>query len=166
MAGVFLLLAAARSPLAKALWLLDFANLAFHEAGHPIFGLLGSRFLMVLGGTLMQLLLPAAAAVHFWRRAQPASACAAGFWFGQNFLGIGSYVADARAQQLPLVGGGEHDWTYLLETTGLLTHDEGLGSAVQLLGCLIMAASLVAAWTRFNPKPTTGTISLPGGPPR
>ena len=31
------------------------ANLVFHEAGHPIFGLLGSRFLMFLGGTLAQL---------------------------------------------------------------------------------------------------------------
>ena len=38
--------------------ILDSANLAFHEAGHPIFGLFSSR-LMVYGGTLMQLLLPA-----------------------------------------------------------------------------------------------------------
>jgi hypothetical protein len=58
---------------------------------------------------------------------------------GQNFLGIGRYVADARAQLLDLVAGGVHDWTYLLETVGLLIHDEGIGRGVQILGCLIMA---------------------------
>ncbi len=142
---LFALLAAAR-PWLENLWLLDMVNLAFHEAGHPIFGLLGIRFLMVLGGTLMQLLMPLAALAHFGRRKQRVSACAAFVWFGQNFIGIGRYMADARAQQLELVGSGEHDWTYLLETTGLLLHDVGLGSAAQLLGCLIMAAGLVGIW--------------------
>jgi hypothetical protein len=37
--------------------ILDSANLAFHEAGHPIFGMLWGR-LEVYGGTLMQLLMP------------------------------------------------------------------------------------------------------------
>jgi hypothetical protein len=125
-------------------------NLAFHEAGHPIFGLLGNRFLMMLGGTLMQLIMPAAAAVQFLRTDQVLSADAALFWFGENFLGIGRYMADARAQKLDLVGGGEHDWTFLLSETGLITHDVGLGNATELLGCLIMTFALVAAWVHFR----------------
>jgi hypothetical protein len=48
--------------IGHALWgwipILDSANLAFHEAGHPLFGLLSAR-LSVYGGTLMQLLIPA-----------------------------------------------------------------------------------------------------------
>ena len=128
-----------RERVMNALWFLDFVNLAFHEGGHIVFGLLGNRFIMVCGGTAMQLLLPAAAAWHFYRRGERASACGALWWFGQNFLGIGNYIADARAQQLDLVAGGVHDWTYLLETVGLLIHDLGIGRAVQIAGCLIMA---------------------------
>lgn len=139
--ALFAILVAFRGQTLNALWFLDFVNLAFHEGGHIVFGLLGSRFIMVCGGTAMQLLLPAAAAWHFYRREERSSACGALWWFGQNFLGIGRYVADARAQQLDLVAGGVHDWTYLLETIGLLIHDEGLGRAVQILGCLIMAFS-------------------------
>ena len=68
------------------------------------------------------------------------------WWFGQNFLGIGNYIADARAQLLDLVAGGVHDWTYLLETVGLLIHDVGIGRGVQILGCLIMAFAAVGVW--------------------
>jgi hypothetical protein len=48
-------------------FLLDSANLAFHEAGHPLFGLLSDR-LTVYGGTLGQLLFPLAAGVSFFRQ--------------------------------------------------------------------------------------------------
>lgn len=68
------------------------------------------------------------------------------WWFGQNLLGIGNYIADARAQRLPLVAGGVHDWTYPLETAGLLIYDEKPGRAVQVLGCLVMALSAAAVY--------------------
>jgi hypothetical protein len=139
--ALFAILSPLRERVMHALWFLDFVNLAFHEGGHVVFGLLGNRFIMVCGGTAMQLLLPAAAAWRFYRRGERASTCGALWWFGQNFLGIGNYVADARAQRLDLVAGGVHDWTYLLETVGLLIHDEGIGRAVQILGCLLMAFS-------------------------
>ena len=144
--ALFAVLVPFRDRVMRALGLLDFVNLAFHEGGHIVFGLLGNRFIMVCGGTAMQLLLPAAAAWHFYQRDERASACGALWWFGQNFLGIGRYVADARAQLLDLVAGGVHDWTYLLETTGLLIHDEGIGRAVQILGCLIMALAAAGVY--------------------
>ena len=46
---------------------LDSFNLALHEAGHPLVGLLSER-LMVYGGTLFQLAFPLAVAWHFHRR--------------------------------------------------------------------------------------------------
>lgn len=141
---LFLAMIPLRARLMSLFWPLDLVNLAFHEGGHVIFGLLGARFIMVAGGTLMQLLMPAAAAVHFLKRGEKASACACLFWVGQNFLGIGRYAADARAQQLDLVAGGVHDWTYLLEVAGLLTRDAGVGAAFQIFGCLIMAVAAVA----------------------
>jgi hypothetical protein len=138
----------------NALWPLDFVNLAFHEGGHIVFGILGlgNRFIMVCGGTAMQLLLPAAAAVQFYQRRERASTAVALCWFGQNFLGIGNYIADARAQRLDLVAGGVHDWTYLLETTRLLIHDEGIGRFVQILGCLIMAFAAAGVWVYSRPE--------------
>ena len=141
---LFAVMVTMRQWLMRAFWLPDFVNLAFHEGGHIIFGVLGVRFIMVAGGTLMQLLLPGAAMLHFLKRRERLSACLALFWLGQNFLGIGHYVADARAQQLDLVAGGVHDWTYLLETTGLIIHDVGLGAAVQISGCLVMAVAASA----------------------
>ncbi|MFI5361447.1 MAG: hypothetical protein ACHQ49_05715 [Elusimicrobiota bacterium] len=144
--AIFAVLAPFRMEVMRALWILDYVNLAFHEGGHIIFGLLGNRFIMVCGGTAMQLIMPAAAAWHFFKRRERASACGALWWFGQNFLGIGHYIADARAQLLDLVAGGVHDWTYLLETLGVLIHDEGIGRAVQILGCLIMAFSAAGVY--------------------
>jgi hypothetical protein len=143
---LFAILVPFRMEAMNALWFLDFVNLAFHEGGHIVFGILGSRFIMVCGGTAMQLLMPLAAARHFYGRGEKASACGALWWAGQNCLGIGNYIADARAQRLDLVAGGVHDWTYLLETVGLLIHDEGLGRAVQIFGCLVMAFSAAAIY--------------------
>jgi hypothetical protein len=62
---LFSVMVPARQWLMRAFWLPDFVNLAFHEGGHIIFGVLGVRFIMVAGGTLMQLLLPGAAMLHF-----------------------------------------------------------------------------------------------------
>ena len=153
-AALAALLIPLRARLLEWTWPIDGVNLAFHEGGHIVFGLLGlgNRFIMVCGGTAMQLLIPLACAAHFRRRGERASAAACALWFGQNFLGIGRYVADARAQQLDLVAGGVHDWTYLLETTGLLIHDEGLGRAVQIAGCLIMAGAAVGISVYFPAK--------------
>ena len=90
--------------------ILDDANLAFHEAGHPIIGLLGERF-TVYGGTIGQLTFPAIASFSFWRQGEPTGFALSLSWLFENFWNIGRYMADARVQLLLLVGNGEHDWT-------------------------------------------------------
>ena len=130
---------AAREPLSRALSIMVWFDLIVHEAGHPIFGLLGSRWIGFAGGTLMQLLMPVLFYFSFLRQRQPKSADFCIFWFATNFLGIGPYMADARAQVLPLLGGGEHDWTYLLDSVGLLRFDVQLGAAAVFVGCLFFA---------------------------
>ncbi len=91
------------------IFILDHANLMFHEAGHPIYGILGST-LALYGGTLGQLTFPAVVAVSGWLRRHAVMAATGVVWLGQNLVNIARYVADARAQELPLIGGGEHDW--------------------------------------------------------
>jgi hypothetical protein len=125
--------------------LLDGANLLFHEAGHPIAGLLSER-LAVYGGTLAQLAFPLAAAWHFRRRGAAASFAACLVWLNQNLFNIARYVGDARAMALPLVGGRDpedaHDWAEILSRWGALQADTRLASLVVLLGWLGLIATL------------------------
>jgi len=129
--------------------LLDGVNLLFHEAGHPLFGLFGWEPLTVLGGTLMQLLVPLIVAGSFFLRRDTVGLAVAGVWGFENLLNIARYVADARAQVLPLVGGGEHDWTDLLGRWGCLNHDLGIGQVIRAAGWIGMIgcwAWLVWRW--------------------
>jgi len=49
-------------------YVLDSANLVFHEAGHPLFGMLLGNRITVYGGTLGQLVFPIVATTSFWLR--------------------------------------------------------------------------------------------------
>lgn len=120
--------------------LLDGVNLLFHEAGHPLFGIFGWETLAILGGTLMQLLVPTVVGASFWLRRDAYGTAAAGLWAGENLLNIARYVADARAQVLPLVGGGEHDWATLLAQWGCLASDHRIAQALRSFGWLGMLA--------------------------
>ena len=122
---------------------LDHANLLFHEAGHPIFGIFSDR-LAVYGGTLGQLAFPVVLAVSFWRKGQTVGFAAVCVWFFENWLNMARYMADARSLQLPLVGGGEHDWTEILNRWNILQHDTQIATAIKWSGWLGMAAA--CAW--------------------
>lgn len=112
--------------------LLDSLNLVFHEAGHPLFSPFGET-LHILGGTLMQLLVPTAVLATCWYKRQALGAALAGVWFFQNGFNIARYMADAREQALPLVGGGEHDWATLFERWGVLQKDLAYAATVRQL---------------------------------
>jgi hypothetical protein len=121
---------------------LDSLDLAIHETGHLLFAF-GGGTLAFLGGSLMQLILPAAFVVALWRGGDGHGAMVPLWWMGQNCWNISVYVKDARAQELPLVGGGEHDWALLLEQWGWLDRDQMLGRVVYLLGVLLYAVAVV-----------------------
>ncbi len=125
---------------------LDSLDVAIHEVGHPLFGLFG-EFIGMLGGTLMQLLIPALFVWDFRRRGDRHAATVALWWVAQNLWNISVYIKDARAEELPLVGGGEHDWTYLLGRLGLLDQDQLVGGAVYVAGLLLFAWSCLRGWT-------------------
>lgn len=161
MIGRFLLL------LGLALWTLSFAaapfgaaaesflhlpNLAFHEAGHVIFGLFG-RFMTVLGGSLLQLAVPLIVAGAFLRKGDRFGAAVGIWWTGENLLDLAPYIADARRLQMTLLGGRTgaevegHDWEYLLTETGWLHLDQTIGLSAHRLGLAVMAGAL--AWGGF-----------------
>jgi hypothetical protein len=124
---------------------LDSLDLAIHETGHLLFGFAGET-LMLLGGTLFQLLVPAAFVVALWRAGDRHGATIPLWWMGQNCWNISVYVRDARAQELPLVGGGEHDWAILLANWDWLNRDHALADAVHLLGAALYVIAVIGGW--------------------
>src|SRR5207249_11631613 len=68
------------------------------EFGHPLFGAFG-EFIGFLGGTLMQLLMPAIFVAYFWRRGDRHAAMVALWWVAQNLWNVSVYVRDARADR-------------------------------------------------------------------
>lgn len=133
--------------------LLDSVDLAIHETGHLVFAPFG-EWMAMFGGTLFQLLVPIAFGARFLWRGDWYGAAACLWWVAQNCWNISVYIGDARAQELPLVGGGEHDWEYLLTVSGDLANDEVIAARVHGLGVMLYVVAL-----------GVGVISLRQGAP-
>jgi hypothetical protein len=130
---------------------LHLVHLPFHEAGHVIFGILGIRFLTVLGGTLGQLLVPAVIIAAFLLHRNPFGACVGLWWLGQSLMDVAVYADDARAGQLPLLGGvtgseveGYHDWEVMLGKLGWLPYDHLIARLFFVCGSALIVAAV--AW--------------------
>jgi len=126
---------------------LDYANLMIHECGHPLFCPFGYT-IMIMGGTLAELIVPLLCGAYFFWKREIAGTVFCGFWFFENFPYIGTYMADARAQELPLVGSGDHDWAILFGQWGLLMKDQKIGGAMRAIGWMGMVA--VVGWLAWR----------------
>jgi len=135
---------------------LDYANLIIHEGGHFFFSWFGST-IMILGGTLGELLVPLLCAVYFFWHREATGFGFSSFWFFENFPYIGTYMADARSGSLPLVGSEISDWAILFGQWGLLSQDQKIGGIMRTLGWLGMLATM--AWLAYrlrqDPAPST-----------
>lgn len=128
---------------------LHLINLPFHEAGHLIFMPFG-RFMMFLGGSLGQLLMPIICLGTFLVKTHdPFGASVSLWWTAENFMDIAPYINDARAMDLILLGGvtgketDGHDWNNLLTTLGWLEYDHRLAHLSYNFGIALMVASFV-----------------------
>jgi len=125
-------------------------NLAFHEFGHVFFAPFG-RFMMILGGSLFQVLLPLGlmfAFVFYQRDSFGGSVML--WWCGQSFVDVSPYIRDGMYRSLPLVGGaGEeyHDWGNLLTMLDAVESAPLYGNISFGIGCVIMFIAL--AWAGF-----------------
>jgi hypothetical protein len=125
-------------------------HLPFHEAGHLIFGIFGWDFLMSLGGSLNQVLVPAICMGTFLLKTRdPFGASLSLWWMGQSLMDLAPYIGDARALELELLGGGTgqevegHDWEAILGALGWLQHDTFLARLAHVGGVGLMLAALV-----------------------
>jgi hypothetical protein len=139
--------------------ILDNVNLIIHEGGHFFFSWFGHT-IMILGGTLGELLVPLLCAAYFFWQREATGFAFCSFWFFENFPYIGTYMADARTSVLPLVGSEESDWTILFTQWGLLAQDQKIGGIMRILGYLGMIATM--AWLAFRVR--QDAVSRPKSP--
>jgi hypothetical protein len=133
---------------------IDSANLVVHEGGHLLFGWFGPT-LGLWGGTILQWLVPLLLAGYFFHERQPAAFVFCTFSFFENWLYTATYMADARAQALPLVTTGdsdfvEHDWYAIFSSLGVLNYDTKIAAVVRVLGWCGMIA--VVCWLATRSK--------------
>ena len=128
----------------------DNVNLIIHEGGHFFFSWFG-RTIMILGGTLGELIVPLLCAVYFFIQREVLGISFSSFWFFEKFPYTGTYMADARAGVLPLVGAGdepEHDLGTLFSQWGIITQDQNIGATVKSLGWVGMIGTV--AWLAYR----------------
>jgi hypothetical protein len=122
--------------------------LVFHEAGHVIFRPFG-EFVMMLGGTLGQLLVPAILSAALLLKNRDPLGSSIGRWFvGVSLLDVEPYIYDAFHPRLVLLTGttgedGPHDWIYILDAVGLRSQAQGLGGLVHALGAATFVSAVV-----------------------
>lgn len=128
---------------------LHLVHLVIHEAGHVIFSFFGD-FMHVLGGSLLQVLMPFLWFLAARFKSRDAFAGALCLWLmGQSLVDVSPYINDARSLQLQLLSGGTgrevegHDWEYLLTQLNLLHKDVYIARWVLACGRMTMLASLV-----------------------
>ena len=132
---------------------IDLANLVVHEGGHNLFMWFGPT-LHVWGGTLLQWLVPFLLAAYFFTHRQTTGFVFCLFFFFENWLYTATYMADARAQVLPLVTTGdsefaEHDFYRIFTDLGVLNYDTTIGAVVRLLGWCGMIG--IVLWFALRP---------------
>jgi hypothetical protein len=122
-------------------------NLIFHEAGHTILAIFG-RFLHILGGSLMQVMVPAVIAGYFVVSRQMYASAITLCWVAQNLWDVSIYIKDAQERSLPLLGGEGvlHDWHFLLLDLHLLTQDQLVGSIAFSLGSLLYVVAIAGGF--------------------
>jgi hypothetical protein len=105
------------------------------------------QFVVIAGGSLFQVIVPAVFAGYFFYNRQPFSGALVLFWVGESLLNVSVYAGDAVVQQLPLLGGQDsgHDWNYLLEDKGLLGSTRQIAGAIRLAGTAVIVTGLVLA---------------------
>src|SRR5215210_5036131 len=142
--------------------LIDGANLLIHEAGHLFFRPLG-EFMMIAGGSLFQVIMPAIFVGYFVRQKNYYSAAMVLFWVGESVLNVSVYAGDSLALQLPLLGGQDsiHDWNYMLGQLRMLKSTPKIAGFIRFMGtAVIVLAFAGAVKSALKDKPTEENLDF------
>jgi hypothetical protein len=157
--------------------LLGGVDLAIHEFGHKLFMPFGipvlGRTMVILGGSLTQVMFPLIFVLYFLRNREGArdlhAALVCVWWMSMNLVSVAAYCADALPMKLMLVSGGTgqevdgHDWNMLLVGWGVLHSATTIARAMRAVAWLMCVGSIVAglaaAWNSGRGAAASGTLN-------
>lgn len=137
-------------------------TLVIHEAGHLLFSGFGNT-MMILGGTILQLVAPLGAGVYLLLRQRDYFGTAVGAsWLAFAVWEMATYMADANKEQLALVGFGDnpaHDWSTLFTRWHVLNHCDTIATVFRVgafgLWAAAMALSVWLCWRMWQTRSTS-----------
>lgn len=142
------------SILSFIFFVIDMVDLLLHEGGHTIFGLFGWRFLTILGGSLMAVLIPFLLFLTAWNKKQRFIAQASLFQTSYAFFQATIYCADAYYKVLPLIGNDTskvgHDFANMLSSLQMV--DKNMEAAWVIFSFGILFSFLCLLWPLFEKK--------------
>jgi len=115
---------------------------AIHEWWHMLFILLWNQFITVAWWTFLQLLVPVLILFSFVKQKDYFWVSVVFAWLGINLFSVSQYIWDAIAWKLPLLQffwdwyNYIHDWSYMLNKTGLIYKTELISTIVYILAIM------------------------------
>lgn len=134
-------------------FVMDIVTLIIHEAGHTFLRFSGSELLMIMGGTIFQLLIPFLVFVFGWWNKKQYTAQLALYWLGFSWLDTAAYCADARFRQMPLLGDlpkSAHDFYNILTRLNMMEHYQTIAWSFFGTGLLVLVIAII--WPLLIPK--------------
>lgn len=133
-----------RAHMPIVIWIIDTVDLFIHEGGHFFFGFMG-RLIYFMGGSLMQIILPALS-VWVFLKSGFRTLIATLYWLGQNLINVSVYIADAPYKRLPLISDAAiHDWNWVFNHIGNMELAAPVSSVVFVIGVIACCCATITA---------------------
>ena len=134
--------ASINNPVVAGMYLIDFC---VHEVSH----ILTSAFPPIItaaAGSIGEVSFTILLFIAVFRSKSYFAVVFAGLWVMLGLMSFGAYVADAKAQAIPLISMSEtakHDWNYVLTQLGWLDWCTQIGNTIRTIGITVGVASLL-----------------------
>ena len=139
----------------QSVFLLSYVDLGFHELGHLVFSWVPGLF-PALAGSIVQVAVPVGLALYFVVRKESYGTGLMLAWAATSAAHVSIYAADAPFQAMTLLGGGTHDWAWVLGSVGHIEWAAPLASGIRWSGVALAAIGLaVAVWPLLTRRAQT-----------
>jgi hypothetical protein len=121
-----------------------FIEFGVHEMSHLLFAFMPSIF-VAAAGSIGEITFTVLIVIAAMKARSYFAAIFGALWLMLALSSVGSYMADARVQLIPLIGPGDqpmHDWFYVFSQLGWLQYDTLIGGFVRGIGIMIGAMAL------------------------
>ncbi len=131
-----------------------FIQFGVHEVSHLVFAFLPPIF-TAASGSVGEIAFTGLILFATLRQKAYFAAIFAALWVMLAMTSAGRYIADAKAQLMPLTGPGEnpqHDWQFVLGQMGWLENSAIIGDCVRYLGVGVGAVAVICGFVLIGRK--------------